>query len=227
MNYLELIQRFWGFNHKNQIGSTGISMYLYLLKIGYDNHGYDFHISDVVASKELGLTRKTVKVTKEKLKNFGLIEFQTKNGLPCCYRLLSDYPLQIAKSEKIENLKIEKSSVSPKSEKVEIPSQQQQQQQQQSLPVINQKDIPSFEEFIRYAQTLQMYESELDSGIKEKYDVWVSNRWQNNSNRPITNWKTSLKSILPYLKNKNYDNQLSITNIPNIKRPKELDKKQY
>ena len=113
MTYLELIQRFWDFNHKNQIGSTGISMYLYLLKIGYEKESYDFHISDVGASKELGLTRKTIKSIKEKLKNFGLIEFQTKNGLPCYYRLLLDYPLKIAKLEKLQKVRIENSSFSP------------------------------------------------------------------------------------------------------------------
>lgn len=219
MTYLELIQRFWDFNHENQIGSTGIAMYLYLLKIGYDNDWYDFHISDVGASKELGLTRKTVKSTKEKLKSFGLIEFQTKKGLPCNYKLLLDYPLQIVEPEKIQNVKIEKSSVSATSRKVEIP------QKQLSPPVINQKNIPSFDEFIEYAQTLEMYESELDSVIKEKYEVWVRNDWQNSSNRRITNWKSSLKSILPYMKNEDKNLQLSITNIPNIKRPKTLDRK--
>lgn len=223
MIYLELIQRFWDFNKINQIGSTGISMYFYLLKIGYDNHRYDFHISDVTASKELGLTRKTVKSLKEKLKNFGLIEFQTKNGLPCYYRLLLDYPLKIAKLEKIQKVRIENSSFSPTSGTVDIlpPPQQ----QQLSPPVINQKSIPSFDEFIEYAQTLETYESELDSFIKEKYKVWVRNDWQNSSNRRITNWKSSLKSILPYMKAEDKNLQLSITNIPYIKRPKTPDRK--
>lgn len=226
MTYLELIRRFWDFNQINQIGSTGISMYLYLLKIGYEKESYDFHISDVAVSKELGLTRKTVKSTKEKLKNFGLIEFQTKNGLPCYYRLLLDYPLKIAKLEKIQKVRIENSSFSPTSGTVDIlPPQQQQQQQQLSPLVINQKNIPSFDEFIEYAQTLETYESELDSVIKEKYEVWVRNDWQNSSNRRITNWKSSLKSILPYMKNEDKNLQLSITNIPNIKRPKTLDRK--
>lgn len=220
MTYLELIQRFWDFNHKNAIGSTGIAMYLYLLKIGYDNDRYDFHISDVGASKELALTRKTVKSTKEKLKNFGLIEFQTQNGLPCYYRLLLDYPLKIAEPEKIKKAKIVKSSDFLTAGSVEIPSQQ-----QPSPPVRNQKNIPSFDEFIEYAQTLETYESELDSVIEKKYEFWVRNDWQNSSNRRITNWKSSLKSILPYMKAEDKNLQLSITNIPNIKRPKKPDRK--
>ncbi|AZA88547.1 MULTISPECIES: hypothetical protein [Chryseobacterium] len=220
MTYLELIHRFWDFNKINQIGSTGISMYLYLLKIGYDNNGYEFQISDVAVSKELGLTRKTVKSVKEKLQNFGLIEFQTKNGLPCYYRLLLDYPLKIAKPEKIKKAKIVKSSDFLTAGSVEIPSQQ-----QPSPPVINQKNIPSFDEFIEYAQTLETYESELDSVIEKKYEVWVRNDWQNSSNRRITNWKSSLKSILPFIKNEDTNLQLSVSSIPNIKRPKNPDRK--
>ena len=220
MNYLELIQRFWDFNHKNQLGSTGISMYLYLLKIGYSNKWYDFQISDVAVSKELGLTRKTVKTIKENLQNYGLIEFQTKNGLPCYYKLLLDYPLQIALLEKTEKVKIGKSSVSPKSENEEIKSSV-----QSVSPINYNKGIPTFEEFIDYAQTLEMYESELEFSIKEKYETWLNNGWQNSSDRPITNWKSSLKSIVPYLKNKAKDFELSLTDIPSINRPKNLDTK--
>ena len=81
MDYLELIRRLWDFNQKTTIGSTAITMYLYLLKIGYDKNSCDLQISDVVISKELGLTRKTIKSTKEKLENFGLIQFQTKRSI--------------------------------------------------------------------------------------------------------------------------------------------------
>jgi replication initiation and membrane attachment protein DnaB len=212
MNYLELIRKFWDFNYKNQIGSTGISMYMYLLKIGDDNNGYNFHISDVVASKELGLTRKTVKSTKEKLGNLGLIEFQTKNGFPCYYRLLSKYPLQIAELEKKEKIK---SKISSNLENVEIQSQL-----RPLKPIVTHKNVPSLKEFIRYAKTLATYDAELDFEVKEKYQAWVHNGWRNNSDRPITNWKSSLKSILPYMKNSNMDHQLSIANIPCIKLPK-------
>ncbi|REC50620.1 MULTISPECIES: hypothetical protein [Chryseobacterium] len=215
MYYFELIQRFWDFNQRNPVGSTGISMYMYLLKIGYDNNRYDFHISDVTASKELGLTRKTVKSIKEQLRDFGLIEFKTKNGLPCYYRLLLDYPLQIAETEKKKNIKIAKNLVASKSEDIEIPAKQ-----KSLTPLINQKDIPSFEEFIGYAETLETYDSELDFRIKEKYEEWVMNGWQNSSNRSITNWKAALKSILPYMKNTDNGHQLSVINIPSIKRPK-------
>ena len=83
MYYLELIQRFWDFNKTAKISPTEALLYFYLLKMGYENDRYDFKISDVELGRELGLTRKTIKSTKEKLKNLGLIQFQSKNGLPC------------------------------------------------------------------------------------------------------------------------------------------------
>jgi hypothetical protein len=252
MYYLELLQRFWDFNQKNQIGAVGISMYLFLLKTGYDNDRYDFRISDVMVSKVLGLTRKTVKSTKEKLKKFGLIEFQIQNGLPCYYRLLIHYPLQISEDKRIGEITIEENFDYQQSDDVEIQSQSvletknasksinpefeiKQSKKNDLSPsqltttptteIPTQKNIPSFEEFIEYAQTLEIYDVELDFDIKEKYESWVSNGWQNNSDRPITNWKSTLKSILPYMKNSDEDHQLSLPTIPIIKRPKNFDKK--
>lgn len=220
MDYLTLTLRFWDFNQRNQIGSTAISMYLYLLKVGYDNNIYDFRISDVKVSRELGLTRKTVKSTKEKLNHFGLIKFQTSNGLPCYYKLLLYYPLQIAECAKVEKMKMKKGSVSLKLEDLDLPSRL-----QSSITLVNNLKIPSFEEFIQYARTLEFYVKELELSIKEKYEAWISDGWQNSSGRPITNWKSSLKGILPYIKNMDSNEQLSIKNIPVIKRPENLDRK--
>ena len=210
MYYLELIQRFWDFNHRIPIGSTGISMYLYLLKNGYENDRYDFQISDILIGKELGLTRKTVKATKEKLKNLELIQFQTKNGIPCSYRLVLDYPLNISEPTilKKKEFKTEQSSQEIKKTSTPIPS---------GSFIQN---IPSIEELVEYAKTLDNYEVELDSKIQSKYEKWKNNGWKNSSDRPITNWKSTLKSTLPYLKNATEGESLSLQSIPNIKRPK-------
>ncbi|WP_123897788.1 hypothetical protein [Chryseobacterium carnipullorum] len=78
------------------------------MKTAEENDGYVFVLSDVVVSNDLGLTRKTVKSTKEKLRDLGLIEFQTKNGVPCSYRLLLNYNLQISKIDKIMRSEVEK-----------------------------------------------------------------------------------------------------------------------
>ena len=110
MYYLELIQRFWDFNKKAKVSPTEVLLYFYLLKIGYENDRYDFKISDLELGKKLGLTRKTIKSTKEKLKNLGLVQFQSKNGLPCHYRLLLNYSFEIEneKLHKTEGTKAKK-----------------------------------------------------------------------------------------------------------------------
>jgi hypothetical protein len=79
--------------------------------------------------------------------------------------------------------------------------------------------IPSLDEFIEYAKSLEGYEPELELSVNEKYEVWKNNCWKNTSNRPISNWKSTLKSTLPYLKNTSGENSFSLQDIPNIKRP--------
>ena len=254
MYYFELIQRFWDFNKSAKISPTEVLLYFYLLKIGYENDRYDFKISDVELGKELGLTRKTIKSTKEKLKNMGLVQFQSKNGVPCHYRLLLNYSFEIEFEKSIKNEEstivekdqnrevleifesilsaqnsvevikeieissdVKPSSEIPKQQKQKLEPEQKQEQKQQSLK--NSK-IPSFDEFIKYVKSLKGYEPELDLSIREKYESWKNNGWKNTSNRPISNWKSTLKSTLPYLKNTSGENSLSLQDIPNIKRPK-------
>jgi biotin operon repressor len=185
-------------------------MYLYLLKIGYENNRDDFQISDVAISQELGLTRKTVKSTKEKLKSLGLIQFQTKNGLPCNYRLIADYPLQISEPKNGIDNELEAEQPIQKTEDSAIPNPS----------FSSTQNIPSLEKFMEYAKTLENYEPQLDSEIQSKYENWKNNGWKNSTDRPITNWKSTLKSTLPYMKNTTESHQFSIQKIPNIKRPK-------
>lgn len=246
MYYLELIQRFWTFNQKTHIGPTAIAMYLYLLKTANDNDAYDFQISDVVISNELGLTRKTAKYTKEKLRDLGLIRFEAKNGFPCNYRLILNYPLEIfetetatkpanGKNEEFEPeapfLKPEESTIPPPIVlpiKI-LPENTDQETEIQSaigiqlsqpIPKGNDKNIPGLDEFMEYAKTLESYEAGIDSDIKSKYNSWMDNGWKNGSDRPITNWRSTLKSSLPFMKNTTEIDQFSIQKIPNIKRPK-------
>ena len=244
MYYLELIQRFWDFNKKEKISPTEILLYFYLLKMGYENDRYDFKISDVELGKELGLTRKTIKSTKEKLKRLDLIQFQSKNGLPCHYRLLLNYSFEIEyeklcktegskakQSQKAKIFEIPENILSAKSiidfvSEVEIDnnvqtSSESSQKQKLELEQQNLKNskIPSLDEFIEYAKSLEGYEAELDLNISKKYESWINNGWKNTSNRPISNWKSTLKSTLPYLRNKSEENSLSLQDIPNIKRP--------
>jgi len=240
MYYLGLIQRFWNFNDKVHLGSTAIAMYLYLLKLGYDTNGYDVTISDVAVSNALGITRKTVKPTKEKLRDLGLLQYENTKGLPCSYKLLLNYPLEIQEPDKTPKVKTKSKPQTPAKEKTErlqpdglsgqnipqIPEQiDETLHNHTSKHLIAAINAPSLKEFIAYAQTLDSYETFLDSGIREKYTLWTNNGWRNNSGRPITNWKSSLKSTLPYMKSKSGKEALSIESIPSVKPPKSSSSK--
>ena len=78
------------------------------------------------------------------------------------------------------------------------------------------KDIPSFEEFMNYAKTLDIYEEGLDVHLKIKYETWKDDGWVSGYNKPIVNWKQTLKNTMPYLRS----NNKNIFNVPKINRPK-------
>lgn len=229
MYYLELIQKFWEFGPKARLSPSAIALYLYLLKLANDNNGYDITVSDVVVGDALGLTRKTIKSAKEKLRGLGLIQYESKKGYSCSYRIVLNYALQVPNQEVNQKVKIKKLFQPLVIEKSENP-------QSRDVPTLITPEIteeknnklkcsktvkrPSLEEFMAHACTLSDYDKSLDSEIKEKYTIWANNDWRNNSGKPITNWKSSLKNILPYLKNNTDNESLSIETIPNIKHPK-------
>ncbi|MFT3920017.1 hypothetical protein [Cloacibacterium sp.] len=233
MYYLELIQRFWEFNKNALIGSNAIAMYLYLLKLGNDSKSYCVSISDVKLSKILKISRKTIQVTKEKLSELGLIKYVSRNGLPCNYLILLNYPLQkeIKLNEELKNnrvdLQIKNTEDDNDSELIrflEVNNIAQDANLNDEtlirMPKLSSNivDMPSLEEFMKYAKSLKDYDPELDLSITKKYENWRSNNWKNASNRPISNWKSTLKSTLPYLKNSNEEHSISLQDIPNIKR---------
>lgn len=231
--YLGLIQRFWEFGPKARLSTTATVVYFYLLKQASDNNGYDVVISDVMLSETLGLTRKTIKPAKEALRNLGLIHYETRKGLSCSYRIVLDYPLHVPGQEKVQqkgkNIKtpiVEKSKDSPLVEPSDIPVPETTEQKESTLLYNNVPEPfkttkgPSLKEFMVYAHTLDGYEGSMDLDIEEKYALWAGNGWRNNLGKPITNWKSSLKNILPYMKNKTDKGLFSVESIPNIKHPK-------
>lgn len=235
MYYQELIQKFWESGPKAQLGTTAVAIYLYLLKLANDNNRYDVTVSDVAIGNTLGLTRKTVKSAREVLGKSGLVQYESKNGYSCSYRIVPDYPLEILGQEKRQKLKIKHNSQTATTEKIEnlppvalsisIPETTEQKEKASfdngaPQPFKTVVGNPSLEEFMAYAYTLSGYEESMDSDIKEKYVRWVGNDWCNNLGKPITNWKSSLKNLLPYIKNRNDNGLLSLESIPVIKPPK-------
>lgn len=236
MYYHELIQKFWESGQKTQLGTTAIAIYLYLLKLANDNNRYDVTVSDVSLGYTLGLTRKTVKSAREALRNAGLVQYQIKNGYSCSYRIMLNYPLSIQKREKSQKRKIKDNPPIMIAEENEnlplvdlsIINTTETTEQKEKASFDNKEpesfkiiaSIPSLEEFMAYAYTLSGYGESMDPDIKEKYATWAGNDWCNNLGKPITNWKSSLKNLLPYIKNRTDNGQLSLESIPTIKPPK-------
>ena len=233
-NYIYLLGKFWDFSEDKQLGSSAILIYLYLLKEGFNRNNTRFRISDVQISKDLNLTKKTVKVNKDILLKNGLIDFKTRNAVPCNYQIITDYPLETDNS----NQKIEKKIaviqdvkkqdiVKKQSKNIEKNSKEDSEQNSEHLskdsPQNNpqkalNKDIPTLEEFLKFAQTLNSYEDSLDENLKSKYEEWSEKGWKNNFGRLITDWKSTIKNTMPYLKNRSNTNIDSIQYIPNIRR---------
>jgi hypothetical protein len=68
-----------------------------------------------------------------------------------------------------------------------------------SLNVDN-KNIPTFEEFLNYSITQKKNVCEI--ALKLKYDSWVVNDWKDGNDKKITNWKTKILNTLQYIQEK-------------------------
>ena len=223
----EFTNRIWQFNESIALGLSTLSVYFYLLKISSECGRTTFTVSDSEMSRQLKMTRKTVKVCKEKLRRFGIISFLSKSGVPAELQLKLDYPiiyekdnfsgdlLRETKAKKLNNKIIIESKIA---ETAIIESGD-------TAPLIIDKDlkskhVPTLEEFLDYARSIETYDNNLISEIKDKYITWADNGWRNNFDRPITNWKSVLKNTMPYLKNNSGKNNKSFQTIPAIKRIK-------
>jgi hypothetical protein len=59
----------------------------------------------------------------------------------------------------------------------------------------------TYDEFLNYAKTIDIYKPTLDYAIKSKYLSWVENNWFDGNGKKIINWKSTLRNTMPYLKN--------------------------
>ena len=225
MEYLELIRKFWTFIGEYPLNTSIISFYLFLLEKWNIGKQKDFEFSDKEISKKLKMDRNTIRKSKETLRNLGLINYQITNGYPTFYKIILDYSIRksnkdlpIAEKKKVSQEVIVPAidpptiEVPPTASSVETPPPP----PKQSKPKLN-IEPPTLEEFIEYAKTLELYEESLMPHLKTKYETWNENNWVNGYGKPILNWKLTLKSTMPYLKNSNQGN---IFNIPKINRPK-------
>ena len=78
----------------------------------------------------------------------------------------------------------------------------------ENINVISIKNkVPSVEEFIEYANLSADYKYSLAA----KYEQWVADGWKDGNGKKIKNWKTKLKSTIPYLRPFKQDEPTKIT----------------
>lgn len=226
-NHIELIEKFWDFNADNHLSSSSLLIYLFLLKEVFKRNSLRFSISDVYLSKQLGLTRKTVKANKEILQKNGLIKLETKNGVACNYEVFTEYKYLESDIEKVVKEEISRENIESKKKiKTEVVEQHTEQSNlaanddpiKTNKQKFNNLEVPTLTEFLEFTKTLEFYKPNLEANVKLKYFEWTNNDWKNNFDRPITNWKSALKNTLPYLNKDSENTKLSIQNIPNIRR---------
>ncbi len=240
MNYPGLIRKFWEYNEKESLGAIATALYLFLLKVWEKNEENDFSLSDTEICERLKITRPTIITLRQKLSSLGMIQYQSKNGLPGYYKILPEYSPALSTFEKPETEKggsttersqktisTKKKSVGKSLQKRETPQNQNlssddSEENPVPIPIPISGNIPSSEEFTEYAKTLENYIPELDYLIQEKYDSWLGNGWKNGYNKPITNWKSSIKNTMPFLQSELQSGNATSQKIAlqTIKRPK-------
>ena len=241
MNESGLIGKFWKYNEKEPLGAVATAFYLFLLERWKRNKESDFSLSDTGICEQLKITRPTIITLRQKLSNLGMIRYQPQSGLPGHYKILPEYSPVLSVLEKPEinkggsTTKWNQRPISPKkktAEKSLLKSDTTQNQNWSpddspenpaSIQIPLFVNIPSLEEYTQHAKTLDSYIPELDDLIKEKYDSWLKNGWKNSYDKPITNWKSSLKNAMPFLQSEiESNNALSQKKIAlqTIKRPK-------
>lgn len=235
MDYITLIKKFWKFNEKQDLNYSIVSFYLLLLEEWDNNSNQDFRISDVIISKKLQMRRMSIPVIKQKLLQLGLIQYKTKNGSPCLYKIITDYNIDLFlesssptkpnaedKGKPLEIPKVEIPKTTTEPPKVETPLQKETEIPKVEVPIHKEpqkelpKGIPTLEEFLAYAKTIEIYQPELDFQIKTKYEKWLDDGWKTGFGKPIKNWQIVLKSAMSYMNKSNTFQG----NIPQIKAPK-------
>lgn len=240
MNASELTEKFWEYNEKEPLGAVAVALYLFLIEVWKKNEENDFSLSDTEICERLKISRPTIIALRQKLVTVGMIQYQPKNGLPGHYKIHFEYSPKLSVFANLETNKgkstntssqkeiskkrkiTEKSSQKIEDSKNENLSSDDLTEKPITIPISLPSNIPSLEEFTQYAKLLNNYVPEMDHLIKEKYDSWLGNGWKNGYDKPITNWKSSIKNIMPFLQSELQSSNTTSENIalPTIKRPK-------
>lgn len=237
-DYSTLAKKFWDLSSIESLNASSILMYLFILHKISSTEESRITISDTEMVKKLSLTRPSLSNSRRILFENGLINYSFKKGKATEYSLITSSSRLENKSKKSISLKqsesLGQSSLTKKETEEVIPGENNAEKKDikkrnnKSLPkekktlepipsIKLNENIPEWEIFFEYSQSLPEFEMELESKVREKYDNWVKSNWTNSLGRPITDWKTVLKKAMPFIKN----NESSLASkIPNIKRPK-------
>jgi hypothetical protein len=173
-NYLK---KFWQTNEKQALGSSATALYFFILYLWKKNNYKEVEISEYKLTSSLKLARQTIHIAKKQLAKAQLISYSTKVGFAAKFKILSD----------IEN----KSSITKDFLKSidSVPEEE------------NNLGYPSFHEFIKYTETLDLYSDELYEKVEIQYHNWQDANWKNALGRPILDWKKLIKNKLPFFRN--------------------------
>lgn len=70
----------------------------------------------------------------------------------------------------------------------------------ESVSVSDKKGAPAREDFLSFCKTLDIDFDRLKETISAKYDTFVDDGWCNGYGKPITNWKNTIRNVIPHLK---------------------------
>jgi len=70
----------------------------------------------------------------------------------------------------------------------------------ESDSVSDKKRPPAREEFLSFCKTLDIDYEKLKETLSAKYDTFIDDGWCNGFGKPITNWKNTIRNVIPHLK---------------------------
>lgn len=236
MTYLELIKKFWKYTETEKLPHSVIAVYLLMLEEWNNNNQTHFSLSDKIISERLNIARRTLGTIRTKLDILGLIKIKITKGYGYSYQIVQDYsftekketlpqkekPNAEDKSKPLEIPKVEIPKTTTEPPKVETPLQKETEIPKVEVPIHKEsqkelpKGIPTLEEFLAYAKTVEIYQPDLDFQIKTKYEKWHDDGWKTGFGKPIKNWQLTLKGAMSYMNKSNTFQG----NIPQIKAPK-------
>ncbi len=206
----QLINNFIAYNNEHSLGQTAIALYLLLVKEAEKQASFSFKLSNLELIKMLSINYRTLAKAKKLLSEHKFIDcYQSKKTAPCSY-IIKHATENIAEAttiiEKDKNSTTQVLSPKVLKEESNRPTKSKKIKQEQNKKIASspQNDsIPSYEEFLAFAKTIEIYDPSIpniDFQIKNKYETWKNNGWKSGYGTSLTKiWKQSLKNTLPFL----------------------------